>query len=99
MSGIYLVIGSLLVVEIAQDRSGAPAALRRRAFCDVAARPELHFPRPGAALACGSEPSEHLSAFFSGGRSRLAVPIDHGDQSIRSDRLPQGNLRTVRNAR
>jgi hypothetical protein len=45
VSSIYLVIGSLLVIEIAQDRGGAPAALRRRAFRDVAAGPELCYSR------------------------------------------------------
>jgi hypothetical protein len=30
VASFYLVIGSPLVVEIAQDRSGAPATLRRR---------------------------------------------------------------------
>jgi hypothetical protein len=32
VASLCLVIGSLLIVEIAQDRGGAPAALRRRAF-------------------------------------------------------------------
>jgi hypothetical protein len=39
-ASVSLVIGSALVVEIAQDRSGASAAPRRRAFCDVP-HPEL----------------------------------------------------------
>jgi hypothetical protein len=45
---IYLVIGSLLVVEITQDRGGAPLAIRRRAFCDVAA--------PASVICCCTGP-------------------------------------------
>jgi hypothetical protein len=37
VAGIYLVIRPLLAVEITKDRRGAPAALRRRAFCGIAA--------------------------------------------------------------
>jgi excisionase family DNA binding protein len=42
VASVGLVVGPLLVVEIAQDRSGAPAAFPRRAFCGVAAGPELY---------------------------------------------------------
>jgi hypothetical protein len=47
VASVCLVIGSLLVVEIAQDRSGASTALPRRAFCGVAAWPELYHLRFG----------------------------------------------------
>jgi hypothetical protein len=41
ITGFGLMIGTLLAVEMAQDRGSAPAALRRRAFGGVAAGPEL----------------------------------------------------------
>jgi hypothetical protein len=53
VASLGLTVGPLLVVEIAQDHSGSPAALQRRASCGVAPRPALNL-RAVASLHVGA---------------------------------------------
>ena len=60
-AGFGLAIGSPLVVEITQDRGSAPAAVRHRAACDVAARPEFYLSRFGHRSSSSSRHAEQIS--------------------------------------